>query len=181
MAGVVELSGSVIESPQGLHSNAYKFSARARLMICKVIGLPQTGQASTNPSLIRALCTRWRSATLTRINTSAKRSRADFACVRTASASRQSCFPQNSWVGQRPEQTAHPRRRPIHQTNPLLAPRNEIDLTTNAFGGLVRLDRHAASVSQIGRLIVDLRNRSLSVVRRFCHLTIQAIDTKTAW
>jgi hypothetical protein len=47
VAGVVELSGSVIESPQGLHSNAYKFSANARLMICKVIGLPQTGQATS--------------------------------------------------------------------------------------------------------------------------------------
>jgi hypothetical protein len=77
MAGVVELSGSVIESPQGLHSNAYKFPAKARLMICKVIGLPQTGQAtsllSTKSSVMRALCTRWRSATLTRINTSAKK------------------------------------------------------------------------------------------------------------
>ena len=47
MAGVVELSGSVIESPQGLHSNAYRFSAKARLMICKAIGLPQMGQASS--------------------------------------------------------------------------------------------------------------------------------------
>jgi hypothetical protein len=44
MARVVELSGSVIESPQGLHLNAYKFSAKARLMICKLIGLPQTGR-----------------------------------------------------------------------------------------------------------------------------------------
>jgi hypothetical protein len=32
MVGVVELSDSIIESPQGLHSNAYKFSARARLI-----------------------------------------------------------------------------------------------------------------------------------------------------
>jgi hypothetical protein len=48
MAGlVVELWGSVIESPHGLHSNAYKFSAKARLMICKVIGWPQTGQATS--------------------------------------------------------------------------------------------------------------------------------------
>jgi hypothetical protein len=30
-------------------------------------------------------------------------------------------------------------------------------------GGLVRLNRHAAFVSQIGALIVDLRNRSLSL------------------
>jgi hypothetical protein len=76
MAGVVELSGAVIESPQGLHSNAYKFSAKARLMIWRVIGLPQTGQATSllgvKFSLIGALCTRWRGATLTQINTSAK-------------------------------------------------------------------------------------------------------------
>jgi hypothetical protein len=47
MAGLVELSGAVIESPQGLHSNAYKLSVRARLMIWKVIGLPQIGQATS--------------------------------------------------------------------------------------------------------------------------------------
>jgi hypothetical protein len=47
--GVIELSGEVIESPQGLHSNAYKFPAKARLMICKDIGRPQIGQAT--PSL----------------------------------------------------------------------------------------------------------------------------------
>jgi hypothetical protein len=40
-------AGSVIESPQGLHLNAYKFPAKARLMICKVIGLPHTGQATS--------------------------------------------------------------------------------------------------------------------------------------
>jgi hypothetical protein len=61
MVGVVELSGSVIESPQGLHSNAYKSSVKARLMIWKVIGLPQTGQATSllgvKTSLIGALCT----------------------------------------------------------------------------------------------------------------------------
>jgi hypothetical protein len=43
--GVVELSGSVIESPHGLHSNAYKFPAKARLMICNVIGRPQNRAA----------------------------------------------------------------------------------------------------------------------------------------
>jgi hypothetical protein len=47
--GVVELSGEVIESLQRLHSNAYKFPAKARLMICKDIGRPQMGQAT--PSL----------------------------------------------------------------------------------------------------------------------------------
>jgi hypothetical protein len=47
MAGVVELSDSVIESPQGLHSNAYTFSAKARLMICKAIGVPQMGQTTS--------------------------------------------------------------------------------------------------------------------------------------
>jgi hypothetical protein len=77
MAGVVELSGSVIESPQGLHSNTYKFSVKARLIVWKIIGLPQTGQATSllgvKSSLIGALCTQWWSATLTRINTSAKR------------------------------------------------------------------------------------------------------------
>jgi len=51
MAGLVELSGSVSESAQGLHSNAYKFSAKARLMIWKVIGLPQTGQATSLPGV----------------------------------------------------------------------------------------------------------------------------------
>jgi hypothetical protein len=44
---VIELSGEVIESPHGLHSNAYKFPAKARLMICKAIGRPQTGQATS--------------------------------------------------------------------------------------------------------------------------------------
>jgi hypothetical protein len=47
MAGVAELSGSVIESPQGLHSNAYKSSAKARLKIWKIIGVPQTGQTTS--------------------------------------------------------------------------------------------------------------------------------------
>ena len=38
MAGFVELPGSVIESPHGLHSNARTFSAKGRPMICKAIG-----------------------------------------------------------------------------------------------------------------------------------------------
>jgi len=48
MEGFVELSGSVIESPHGLHSNACTFSAKGRLMICKVIGRPQTGQPTSS-------------------------------------------------------------------------------------------------------------------------------------
>jgi hypothetical protein len=89
MAGTVELSGAAIESPQGLHLNAYKFLAKARLMICKVIGLPQTGHATSllglRSSLIECLCTGWRSLALTRINTSAKARRAGFARGRSRS------------------------------------------------------------------------------------------------
>jgi len=63
-AGGVELSGEVIESPHGLHSNAYKFPANARLMTCKDIGRPQMGQATSLPgvdSLLKLyLSTRWR-------------------------------------------------------------------------------------------------------------------------
>jgi len=63
-------------------------------MICKVIDLPQTGQATSllavNSSLIKNLCTRWRSATLTRVNTSAKSRSAGFACGLPASAPRAS-------------------------------------------------------------------------------------------
>ena len=72
MAGFAELSGSVIESPQGLHSNARTFSAKGRLIICKAIGRPQTGQPTSllgvKSSLIAYLCTRWRTRTLTWIN-----------------------------------------------------------------------------------------------------------------
>jgi hypothetical protein len=43
--GVVQLTGSAIENPHGLHWNAFKFSAKARLMVCRnTIGRPQTGQ-----------------------------------------------------------------------------------------------------------------------------------------
>jgi hypothetical protein len=38
MAGILELSRSIIESQQGLYSNAYKFSAKARLTIWNVAG-----------------------------------------------------------------------------------------------------------------------------------------------
>jgi hypothetical protein len=72
MTGFVELLGSVIESPHGLHSNARTFSAKGRLMICKVIGRPQTGQPTSllgvKSSPITYLCTRWRTRALTWIN-----------------------------------------------------------------------------------------------------------------
>jgi hypothetical protein len=103
MAGVVELSDSVIESPQGLHSNAYKFSAKARLMIWKVIGLPQTGHATSlldmKSSLIAALCIRCRSATLTRINTSAKRRRAASPVAGCQGSTPVLAFRKASWLG----------------------------------------------------------------------------------
>jgi hypothetical protein len=42
---VVQLTGSVIEKPHGLHCHAYRFSAKARLISCsKIIGRPQIGQ-----------------------------------------------------------------------------------------------------------------------------------------
>jgi hypothetical protein len=53
--GVIELSGEVIESPHGLHLNAYKFPAKARLMICKAIGRPQMGQATSLPGVESSL------------------------------------------------------------------------------------------------------------------------------
>jgi hypothetical protein len=83
------LSGSVIESPQGLHSNAYRFSAKARLMICNVIDLPQRGQATSllgvRSSLIRFLYARLRSPTLMWINISATGRRVGFAAAATRS------------------------------------------------------------------------------------------------
>jgi len=43
--GVVQLAGSVIEKPQGLHLNTYRFPAKARLISCsRVIGRLQTAQ-----------------------------------------------------------------------------------------------------------------------------------------
>jgi hypothetical protein len=53
--GFIELSGEVIESPHGLHSNAYMFPAKARLMICKAIGRPQMGQATSLPGVESSL------------------------------------------------------------------------------------------------------------------------------
>jgi hypothetical protein len=46
--GVVQLTGSVVENPQGLHLNTFRFSAKARLIVCSnVIGPPQTGQMTS--------------------------------------------------------------------------------------------------------------------------------------
>jgi hypothetical protein len=46
--GVVQLTGSVIENPHGLHLNTFKLSAKARLTVCsKIIGRPQTGQMTS--------------------------------------------------------------------------------------------------------------------------------------
>jgi hypothetical protein len=43
--GVVQFTGTVIENPHGLHWNASKFSANARLIVCRnAIDRPQTGQ-----------------------------------------------------------------------------------------------------------------------------------------
>jgi hypothetical protein len=44
----VQLTGSVIENPQGLHWNTFKLSANARLIVCSnFIGRPQTGQTTS--------------------------------------------------------------------------------------------------------------------------------------
>jgi hypothetical protein len=46
--GVVQLTGSVVENPHGLHWNTFKFSAKARLIMCsKIIGRPQMGQMTS--------------------------------------------------------------------------------------------------------------------------------------
>ena len=42
---VVQLAGSVIEKPQGMHLKTYRFPAKARLISCsRVIGRLQTAQ-----------------------------------------------------------------------------------------------------------------------------------------
>jgi hypothetical protein len=54
--GVVQLTGSVVENPHGLHWNTYKFSAKARLMTCsKIIGRPHTGQTTSFVSVTSSL------------------------------------------------------------------------------------------------------------------------------
>jgi hypothetical protein len=68
--GVVQLTGSVVENPHRLHWNTYKFSAKARLIVCsKVIGCPQTGQMTSfvgvTSLLIAHLWMRWRVPALT--------------------------------------------------------------------------------------------------------------------
>jgi hypothetical protein len=46
--GVVQLTGSVVENPHGLHLNTFRLSAKARLIVCsKIIGRPQTGQMTS--------------------------------------------------------------------------------------------------------------------------------------
>ena len=46
---VFALTGSVIENPHGVHSNRFKFSQKARLIICsKIIDRPQTGQMTSS-------------------------------------------------------------------------------------------------------------------------------------
>jgi len=46
---VFALRGSVIENPHGVHSNKFKFSPKARLIICsKIIDRPQTGQMTSS-------------------------------------------------------------------------------------------------------------------------------------
>jgi hypothetical protein len=45
---VVQLTGSVVENPHGLHLNTFKSSAKARLIVCsKIIGRPQTRQMTS--------------------------------------------------------------------------------------------------------------------------------------
>jgi hypothetical protein len=62
---VVQLAGSVIEKPHGLHCHTYRASANARLIVCnKIIGRPQTEQitslAGTAGSIIPYLSMRHR-------------------------------------------------------------------------------------------------------------------------
>ena len=46
--GVVQLAGSVVENPHGLHLNTFRFSAKARLIVrTRIIGRPQTGQMTS--------------------------------------------------------------------------------------------------------------------------------------
>jgi hypothetical protein len=46
--GVVQLRGSVVENPHGPHLNTFRFSPKARQIVCsKIIGRPQTGQMTS--------------------------------------------------------------------------------------------------------------------------------------
>jgi hypothetical protein len=60
-SGVVQLAGLVVENPHGLHLNTFRFSAKARLIVCsRIIGRSQNGQMTSfvdvGPSLIMCLC-----------------------------------------------------------------------------------------------------------------------------
>jgi hypothetical protein len=73
----VQLVGSVIEKPHGLHCHTYRFWANVRLISCsKVIGLPQTGQITSAVgaagSIIPYVSMRHRVPSMRRINTSAR-------------------------------------------------------------------------------------------------------------
>jgi hypothetical protein len=47
-AGIVQLTGSVMENPHGLHWNTYTLSEKACLIVCRnVIVRPQTGQTTS--------------------------------------------------------------------------------------------------------------------------------------
>jgi hypothetical protein len=38
----------MVENPHGLHLNTFRFSAKARLIVCsEIIGRPQTGQTTS--------------------------------------------------------------------------------------------------------------------------------------
>jgi hypothetical protein len=68
--GVIQLTGSVIENPHGLHLNTFRFSAKARQIVCSnVIGRPQTGQMTSFVNvaspLIVHLWARWQFPALT--------------------------------------------------------------------------------------------------------------------
>jgi hypothetical protein len=59
--GMVQLTGSVVENPHGLHWNTFRFSAKARLIIySKIIGRPQTGQMISFVGVTSSLITHLR-------------------------------------------------------------------------------------------------------------------------
>ena len=73
---MVQLTGSVVENPHGLHWNTFTFSPKARLIKRrKVIGRPQTGQmtsfVSLTPLLMMHLWMRWQVPAMTQINSPA--------------------------------------------------------------------------------------------------------------
>jgi hypothetical protein len=71
--GVVQLKGSVVENPQGLHLKTFRFSPKARLIVrSTIIGRPQTGQMTSfvdvTSSLMMRLWMRWQVPAMTQIN-----------------------------------------------------------------------------------------------------------------